>query len=86
MSWGSGLANQSKKMRADQRSSKCHRSQLVAMPDSSNSGSSGSEGSRISLRVIERDDSKPYVSPSCGPFPHQRTVTVSFSPSYVGFL
>ena len=33
-----------------------------------------------------RDDSKPDVSPSCGPFPLQRIVTVSFSPSYVGLL
>ena len=33
-----------------------------------------------------RDDSKPDVSPSCGPFPHKRIVTVSFSPSHVGFL
>ena len=33
----------------------------------------------------KRDDSKPDVSPSCGPFPHQWIVTVSFSPSYVGF-
>ena len=50
----------------------------MAMPDS-DSGS-GSAGSLISLRVTKRD-----VSPSCGPFPHQRIVTVSFSPPYVGF-
>ena len=38
--------NQSKQIRAVQRSRKRHRSQLVAMP--------GSEGSRISLRVSKR--------------------------------
>ena len=69
---------------ADQHSRERHRSQLVAMPDSSSS--SGSEGSRISLRVTNGDDPRPDVSPSCGPFPHQRIATVSFSPSYVGFL
>ena len=35
--------------------------------------------------VTKRDNSKSDVSPSCGPFPHQRIVTVSFSPSFVGF-
>ena len=52
------------------------------MPDSS---SSGSVGSRVSMRVTKRDDWKSDVSPSCSPLPHQRIVTVSFSPSYVGF-
>ena len=42
--------------------------------------------SRISPRVTKRDDLKPDVSPTCGPFPHQWIVTVSFSLSYVGFL
>ena len=74
-------------IRADQHSRKRHWSHLVAMPHSSiSSSSSGSEGSRISLRVVKRDDSKPDVSPSCGPFPRKRIVTVSFSPSYVDFL
>ena len=36
--------------------------------------------------VTKRDDSESDVSPSCGPLPHQRIVTVSFSFSYVGFL
>ena len=53
------------------------------MPDSS---SSGTEGSRILLRVNSRDDSKPDVSPSCGPFPHKLIVTVSFSHSNFDFL
>ena len=75
--------NQSKKIKADKHSRKRDRSQLVAVPDSSSS--SGSTGSQVSLRVTKRDDSKSDVSPSCGPFPHQRIVTVSFSPSYVGF-
>ena len=52
----------------------------MAMPDSS---SSGSVGSRISLRVSKRDDSISDVSPSCGPFPHHRIITISFSPSVV---
>ena len=52
-------------------SRKRHRSQLLAMPDSS---SSGGDGSWISLRVTKRDDSKSDVSPSCGPFSHQRIV------------
>ena len=56
----------------------------MAMSESKSSSGNGS--SRISLRVTKRDDSKPDVSPSFGPFPHQRIVTVSFSPSYVGFL
>ena len=56
--------------------------QLVAMPDSS----SGSEGSRISLRVHKRDDSKPDVSPSCCPFPKKRIVTVTSSDPHVDFL
>ena len=85
MSWGSVLANQSKKIRADQHRRKFHRGQLVAMPDS-NSSSRGSAGSRISLRVTERDDSKSDISPFCGPFPHQRIGMVSSSLSYVGFL
>ena len=59
---------------------------LVAIPDSRNSGSNGSGCSRISVRVTKRDDSQPDVSPSCGPFPHLRIVTVSFSLSHVGFL
>ena len=83
MSCRSGLTNQSRKIRADQRSRKRHRSQLVAMPDSS---SSGSEGSQVSLRVTKRDNSKPNISPSCSPFPLQRIVTVRFSLSHVGFL
>ena len=37
-------------------------------------------------QLRKRGQSKPDVSPSGGPFPHQRIVTVSFSPSYVGFL
>ena len=86
MSWGSGLANRSKKIRADQRSRKRHWSQLVAMRDSSSSGSSGRRGSRISPSSTKRANSNRDVSPSCGPFPHQRIVTVSFSPSYFGFL
>ena len=55
----------------------------MAMLDSSSS--SGSAGSQISLRVTKRDDSKSDVSTSCGPFPHQPIVTVSFSSSHVGF-
>ena len=54
----------------------------MARPDSSRSGS---VDRRISLRVTKRDDSKSDVSPYCGPFPHQRIVTVSFSLSYFGF-
>ena len=46
MSRSSGLANQSKKIRADQRSRKRHWNQLVAMPDRS-SNSSGSDGSKV---------------------------------------
>ena len=54
----------------------------MAMPDSS----SGSEGRKVSPRVTKRGTSKPVASPSCGPFPLPRIVTVSFSLSYVGFL
>ena len=82
MSCGSGLTNQSKKIKAYQRSRKQHWSQLVAVPDSS----SGSEGSRTSPRGTKKDDSEPDVSPSCGRFAQQWIVTVSFSPSYAGFL
>ena len=85
MSWGSGLMSQSKKIRALQHSIKRHWSQLVAMPVSSSSRS-GSEGSRISLRVNKSDDSKPHVSPSCGPFPQKPTVTVSSSHPHEDFL
>ena len=53
----------------------------MAMPESRSS-----EGSRISLRVNKRVDSKPDVSPSCGSFPHKRIVTVSSSHPHVDFL
>ena len=43
-------------------------------------------GSRISPSSTKRANSNRDVSPSCGPFPHQRIVTVSFSLSYFGFL
>ena len=79
MSWGSGLTNQSKKIKVDSTAEN-----VIGVnwwPDSKSS--SGNAGSRISLRVTKRDDSK---SPSCGPFPHQRIVTVSFSPSLKGQL
>ena len=81
---GSGLMSHNKKTRAVQHNRRRHWSQLVAMPD--NSGSSGSEGSRISPRATKRDHFKPDVSPSCGPFPHKRTVTVSSSHPHVDFL
>ena len=70
MPWGSGVANQSKQIRAVQTGSKRHWNQLMAMPDSS-SNSSGSEGSKVSPRAIKRGNSKPDASPSCGPFPTQ---------------
>ena len=83
MSWGSGLTDQHKKIKGDEHSRKRDRSQLVAIPDSNSS--TGSASSRISLRATRRGNSKSDVSPSCGPFPHQQIITVSFSPSYVGF-
>ena len=87
MSWCSGLMSQSKKIRALQHSIKRHWSQLVAMPVSSSSSSrSGSEGSRISLRVNKSDVSKPNVSPSCGPFPQKPIVTASSSLPHEDFL
>ena len=56
-----GVANQSKQIRAVQISRKRHWNQLVAMPDSS---SSGSEGSQVSPRETKRGNSKPDASPS----------------------
>ena len=58
MSWGSGLTNPSKKIRADQHSRRRHRNQLVAMPDSS----TGSVDSRISLTVTERETNRCQAS------------------------
>ena len=82
MPWGSGLENQSKQNRAVQLSRKRHWDQ-VAMPDSS---SSGSEGSQVSSRGTKRDNSKPDASPSCGPFLLERIVMDSYSSSHVDSL
>ena len=75
MSWGFGLMNQTKQIKADQHSRKRHWNQLVAMPDSS---SSGSEDSQVSPTVTKRGNSKPDASPSCGPFPQKRIVVDSY--------
>ena len=53
------------------------------MPDSS---SSGSEGSQVSPRETKRGNSKPDASASRGPFPHKRMVVDSYSSSHVDFL
>ena len=39
-----------------------------------------------SLRLTQRGDTKPDISPSCGPFPHKRVVMISLSSSYFDFL
>ena len=56
------------------------------MPDSSSGSSSGSEGSQASPRVTKRGNSKPDVSPFCGPFPQKRIVVDRYSSSHVDFL
>ena len=68
---GSGLANQSKRIKADQPSRKRHWNQLPG--HARQHRCSSSEGSQVSPRVTKRDDSKSDVSPLCGPFPHQPT-------------
>ena len=81
----SGLANQSKQIRAVMLSRKRHWNQLVTMPDRCSS-SSGSEGSQVSPRVTKRGNSKPDASPFCGLFPRKRIVVDSYSSSHVYFL
>ena len=63
-----GMANQSKQIRKVHISRERHWHQLVAMPDSS---SSGSESSQVSPRVTKRDNSKPDASPFRRRFLHK---------------
>ena len=66
--------------RADQSSSAPQKMSLESI------GGHARQQQQQQQRQRRRDDLKPDVSPTCGPFPHQRIVTVSFSRSYVGFL